>query len=525
VDGVNDARAAAGTAVAVVEAGRRRSSARSRRTRTPADGPERAAADALHLAVDLALGGDMTEGAAWLHRTRRLLADLSDSRWHGYLAYLTDLEAPLGGLLSGLVTEPGGVAAVDELHTAARRIERLGRRHDDATLVTLGNASQGRLLVRAGDADEGLTLLDDAMLTADAGPLAPPWAASFGCHLLAAAHELVDPRRAAAWTRTVAGWAEALPDAVLLHATLALHRARVERTTGAWDRAEASAATAARDLASVCPARAAEAHELIGDLRRSRGDLDGAERAYARSHRLGRDPQPGLALLRLEQGRAHTAAASIRTALLARGAGTGLDRARLDAAQVRIALAAGALQDAENACARLAEVADRAAGAGLVAMARHARGAVLLGRDAPAAGLPVLRDACRRWHDLGAPLEVAQVRGLLGDAYQRLGDLDGAARERALAVGEFERLGAARDARRVAAREARRIPDGLTVRQVEVLGCLAAGHSNREVAAELTISEKTVARHLSNIFTRLGVSSRTEAAVYAVEQGLAPEHG
>jgi DNA-binding CsgD family transcriptional regulator len=170
----------------------------------------------------------------------------------------------------------------------------------------------------------------------------------------------------------------------------------------------------------------------------------------------------------------------------------------------------------------LQTTAEDFASPGFRAAAAQARGAVLLAEGRAADALPVLRDACRRWRDLQAPYDLARVRTLLAGAYRALGDADGAELELGAAAEAFTRLGARPDAAAVAAlRGVPAPPGGLTDREVQVLGCLAAGRSNREIAAALVISEKTVARHLSNIFTKLGVSSRTAATAWAHEHGLA----
>jgi DNA-binding NarL/FixJ family response regulator len=239
-----------------------------------------------------------------------------------------------------------------------------------------------------------------------------------------------------------------------------------------------------------------------------------------------RDPQPGLALLRLAQGRAATAAASIRTALTA-VVHDRLARAQLCAAQVEIALAAGDHGTAARAGEELTRTASTYGSSGLEAAALQARGAVLLAEGRAEAALPTLRAACRRWTELDAPYDAARVRLLLARAYRALEDGDAALRELDEAGAVFERLGATLDAREVAALQGRpALPGGLTGREAEVLALVAAGRTNREIAEALVLSHKTVARHLSNIFAKLGVTSRTQAAAYAFEHGLAaPERG
>jgi DNA-binding CsgD family transcriptional regulator len=194
----------------------------------------------------------------------------------------------------------------------------------------------------------------------------------------------------------------------------------------------------------------------------------------------------------------------------------------LRAAQVEIALAAGAIDEAEAACSELEATESTYKTSGFKAEATRARGAVLLAVASAEAALPTLRSACRQWRELGAPYEAACACLLLARAYDAMGDVDASHREREAAADEFERLGAAAPLPgqgRLAAQG--RLPGGLTPRQAEILALVAEGKSNREIAAELVISQKTVARHLENIFAKLGVGSRSAAAAYAVDRRLA----
>jgi DNA-binding NarL/FixJ family response regulator len=472
--------------------------------------PGPAAMSAIGIAVNHFLRGDDVVGAGWVGRAQRLLRDAPEGPEHGYARYL-ELEAALAA---------GDSAAVA---AAAGRVRDLGRRHADPNLVAGGDLFEGRALVRQGRMAEGMALLDEAMLAVLSGELRPEWAGNIYCHLMAAFHELADVRRAAEWTEATSRWLAGLPAAVLFTGICRVHRSQVLHGRGAWAQAEREAALVCADLADLHVAGAAEGHYQLGELRRLRGDLSGAEEAYRQAHRLGRDPQPGLALLRLTQGRAATASASIRAALAAAGADR-LGRARLCAAQVEIALAAGEPEVAGRACEELQQTASTYGSSGLEAAALQARGAVLAAGGRPEAALPTLRAACRRWQELDAPYDAAGVRLLLAGAYRALGDGDAALRELDEAAATFGRLGAAPDARRAAALRGRpALPAGLTGREAEVLALVAAGRTNREIADALVLSHKTVARHLSNIFAKLEVTSRTQAAAFAFEHGLATQ--
>lgn len=478
------------------------------RSHLVADRPRAAAMSALGMAISLFLRGDEAQGSGWISRAHRLLEGLPEGPEHGYVCYVLEVE--------------GGLAGDDweAVASAARNVREIGRRHGDPNLVAAGILGEGRALVRLGQVARGMMLLDEAMLAVLTEDLAPEWAGDIYCHLMAACDELADLQRAREWTDATSRWLSQLPAAVLFTGICRVHRSQVLQVSGQWERAEQEAARVCEDLADLHVASVAEAHYQVGDMRRLRGDLEGAEEAYRRARELGRDPQPGLALLYLAQGRKDAAEATIRAALHAVGSDR-LARARLCAAQVEIGLAADALDAAQRSCDELEDSAARYQTSGLEASALHWRGAVVLAEGRPDEALPALRAACRRWHEVQAPYDAARACVLLGKAYQALGDRDAAASELASARETFDRLGATVDARAVAELFGQRsLPAGLTDREGEVLALVAAGRTNREVADELFLSEKTIGRHLSNIFTKLGVSTRTEAAAFAFEHRL-----
>ena len=469
--------------------------------------PRQAASAAMWIALSLFLRGDDVAGSGWMSRAQRILRDQPECPEHGYVRYLLEVEGALGG------------SDLDAVASSAREVQEIGRRHADPNLAALGILGEGRALIKQGRVVEGNELLDEAMVAVLRDELSPEWAGNIYCHLMAACYELADFRRAAEWTRETTRWLESLPAAALFTGICRVHRSQVFQTAGAWEQAESEAMRVCEDLANIHVASTAEGHYQIGELRRLRGDLAGAERAYSDAHERGRDPQPGLALLRLTQGKTDAAAASIRSGLA--GTSDRLARARLRAAQVEIACAARDLEAAGEASDELDEIASDYGSSGLDVMARHARGAVLLAGGDAAKALEMLRGACERWQELHAPYEGARVRLLLAEAYDLLGDSEAAVRELDAAEVVFAHLGAGPDANAVVAlRGDPPLPDGLTRREAEVLALVAAGKTNREVATALTISQKTVARHLSNIFTKIEVSSRTEAAAYAFAHDL-----
>jgi DNA-binding NarL/FixJ family response regulator len=260
---------------------------------------------------------------------------------------------------------------------------------------------------------------------------------------------------------------------------------------------------------------AGEGHYELGDLRRRRGDAEGARAAFDRSRELGWDPQPGEALLRCQLGDDAGAWDDLRMRMDAEIDPVG--RTRLLPAAVEIALARHRVEQADQYCTELEASAERFDSPGFRAWARHARGTVLVEQQRAAEALPVLQDALRRYRDTQCRHEMAQVHDWMAQAHQATGDAASAASHAATADSIYRQLGA-KPNRAVGCE----LPGGLTKREAEVLGCIAAGSSNREVADQLFISDKTVGRHLANIFVKLGVSSRTAAAAWAHENRLPP---
>lgn len=474
--------------------------------------PRRAAMAAMFIAAHSMERGDAAVGSGWMSRMHRLLRDEPEGAEHGYAIYHEIFD------LMG-ADDPEGAIAL------ARRMQELGSRFDDPNLMAVGLVGEGRAMIKQGRISEGMGLLDESMLAAMSGGLHPVWAGAIYCHLMDACRELGDVRRAVEWTEAAERWCERLPETGVYRGICRVHRAQVLQLQGAWDRAEREATSACTDVVRLHLTTVAAGHYEIGEIRRLRGDVSGAEEAFRHAHELGRDPQPGLALVRLAQGRIDAAASSIRAALAAR-AGDRLARAELCAAQVEIALAAGAVEAARAASDELDATAIDYASSGLVAAAREARGAVLLAVGDATEAVTTLRSACRLWQELDAKHRAAKTRTVLAEAYRALGDEDAAQLELDAARDVFERLGAALDARRVAELQGRsELPGGLSEREAEVLRLVATGRGNREIAAALFISERTVHRHVSNIFTKLGVTSRTAATAYAFENHLVRTDG
>lgn len=460
--------------------------------------PAEAAWAAMLLGVFHMGRGDVPPAMGWIGRAARLLEGTPECAAHGLLIQVTEVEP---SLRDGQPT-----AAVD----AARRMRELGTRIDEPGVVLLGVNGEGRALIRAGQVVDGLALLDETMVAVQDSRIGPFIAGSLYCHTIAACHEVADLRRMARWTDLTEDWVSTLPAVGVFGGLCAVHRAQLHILRGSWEEAERSALQVVTELDAMRVDYAAEAWYVAGEARRLRGDPAAAE-AYHEAHARGRDPQPGRALLQLQGGDAAGAATSIRTAMTAVGDDR-LLRAPLCAAAVEIAVAAGRLEDARAAASELAETAATYATSGLEAMAAAARGAVLLAEGLAEEALPLLRDACRRWHELGAAYDAAGTCALLAQAYRSLGDETSAAAEAAQAEATYARLGAHRPAPTP--------PDGLSRRECEVLALVADGRSNREIGETLFISDRTVARHLTNIFHKIKVTSRTQAARYAIDHGL-----
>jgi DNA-binding NarL/FixJ family response regulator len=455
--------------------------------------------------------GERGRASGWFSRGRRLLEAVEqDCVEHGYLLIPVWLEQMGGG-------------DYEAAHSTAAEAAELAERFGDRDLLWLARDDQGCALIKQGRVADGLRLVDEVLVAATAGELSPIVTGIVYCNTIAFCRDAYELRHAREWTEALTQWCERQPQMVAHNGLCLVHRAEIMQLRGAWEQAlEESRRAAERFTRGVLNEIACgKAHYRQGEVHRLRGEFDAAHGAYREASRCGSEPQPGLALLRLAQGEVNTATAAIRRAV---GETTQpLKRVGLLPAYVEIMLAAGELERAHGACRELEEIAERQASDVLGAIAAHARGAIALAEaDAPNA-LATLRRALEAWRELPAPYEVARVRLLIGLACRMLGDEDTATLELDAAREAFARLGAASDLAGVDLTE-RPTADadlhGLTAREAEVLRLVAAGRSNRLIAAELVISEHTVARHLQNIFAKLGVSSRTAASAFAFEHDL-----
>lgn len=467
-----------------------------------------AARVAWRLFWDHQYGGESVVALGWLRRARRHLAAMPEDAEHGFMA-LAEAELALNR------------GSLDEAETRARHAIDVGDRHAAQGVVALGLSLQGRILIAQGRHDEGCASLDEAMTLVVSGQLDDYFAGAVYCALIAECREIADIRRGSEWTDAARRWCAALPATTPFHGICRIHRGEILCLRGAWEEAEDEIRTAGDELAAFKPRSAAEAFAALGELCRRRGDLTGAEEALRRAHRLGGDPQPGLALVLLARGQATSAAMALRGAL-ADTSTSSMRRAELLGAQVEAALATGDVVLAEAAADELCSIAEALDRPAVHARARMAGGAVRLASGDPDGARVDLRAACAIWCDLGLPYEEAETRLLLGAAARAAGDDEAATLDLEAACGGFERLGAGADLQRASAlRSVAPRPAGLTPRELDVLRLLAAGKTNRAIAEELVISEHTVGRHVQNIFTKLGVSSRAAATAYAMKRHLA----
>jgi DNA-binding CsgD family transcriptional regulator len=444
---------------------------------------------------------------AWLRRARRLLEPDQESVEFGNLV-LREIEAVHGS------------GDLDRAAEQVASIIALARSLKSLDLEAEALQAMGRVLIDSGRYADGLGHFDEAMLYATEGRLGPYATGKVYCSLISACEELGDLRRAAEWTDATLRWSEDHPLA-MWPGICRVHRATLLQMRGEWHAAELEARRACEELDGFHMPNVAAGYIEIGEIRRRLGDLDGAEDAFNKAEELCGQRAAGLALLRLAQGRLD-AATEIITVVLQQQTWNRLARGKLLPARIQIAVAAGDFDGAAIAADELDRIAGDYESPAMRAAALSARGRLELARGDSRAACGTLQAALLQWQKLEVPYEVATAHLLLGQASRGCGDEDGAVRSLNVAAEIFDRLGAALDARQTRDLDAKSVlPAGLTGREAEVLRHVSSGRTNKDIAAALFLSERTVARHLSNIFVKIGVTSRTAATAFAFENSIA----
>ena len=460
------------------------------------------------LTVTLWQSGESAVGKGWHARAARLLDEIDeDTAERGYL-YDSEM---MGHIQDG---------AFAEAFTLAPRIADYGRRFGEPDLLALGLHAEGRLMLYSGSVAEGLKRMDEALAGVMAGQVTPVTAGRVYCSTIEACQEVSDFGRAGEWTHALTTWCESQPGLVAFTGQCATHRGQLLRLHGAYAEAAEELDRAVDRYLSVGgdPALGL-AHYERGETHRLRGDYDDAEAAYTRAAEHGHPGQPGRALLWLARGRPDAAAAAVRRLLAELH--DPVHRSQVLAAAVEVLLAIGDTEGAASLCEELGMIGETFGCTALRAAGQYALAATALARGAPEPALLAGRGAVHAWSQLSAPHEVARSRRLVGQVLRLLGDEESALAELAAARTAFANLGAVPAEQETAALlGASRTPGGLSPREVQVLRLVAAGKTNPDIAAELVLSEKTVSRHLSNIFTKLDVGSRTAAAAFAYEHRL-----
>lgn len=449
--------------------------------------------------------GDVFRSRSWASRGIRLADDLAEP---GSLRGLARIVPALSELMTGDAAE------------ALRRFEEISaiaRRSEDRELSAIGSFGSGLSLVAAGASGDGLAAFDEALRLVHTGGVSPIAAGIISCSMIGTARMAFDLARATMWTSGVEHWCQRQPGLVAFTGWCQAHRSALLLLHGAWTEASAAAELAeARYLAGDHGAAWGAAYQRA-ELERLRGEFRAAEQHYRRAGETHWDAQPGLALLHLAEGRPPLAQFEIRRSQAGADEGT---RRHLLPAAVDIEVANGDLAAARRAAEALDLLGRSTSTPMLAAVAAFADGRVLLAEGDATRAVPRLRASASAWRELGAPYEAARCRVLIGRALRELGEEEAAAVEFDAAFEVFLELGAAPALAELARIVGDRRQSRLTAREVEVLRLVSTGLTNRGIASRLSLSEKTVARHLSNIFGKLGLSSRAAATAYAYEHGL-----
>jgi len=460
--------------------------------------PAAASMKALDIGLEWLTRGDVNIAKGWMNRARRLLADAPAGPTHGYLAYLDAIVAVLD-------------QNVDELSLRAAAMRDICAPLDDPSLSSLSLVAQALAAFYEARVPDGYAFVDEAILPLLAGEVRVEWAGDIYCVVLNLCHKLADLPRMRAWTDSMERWCD-VHNTATYYRVCDVHRLQIAAADDDYRGLENELLTASAALEGVNSWVGGEGFYQLGEVRRMRGDAEGALAAFAKARSLGVDPQPGEALLRCRMGQTEAAWTDLRVALSGVGR---LDRMRMLRAAVEVALARDGLDEAEQHCRELEQGAVAFDTPGYRAWAAHARGAVLVRRGEYAAALASLQAALPEYRTQRARYETAEVYEWMALAHRGIGEHDAATADIATAENIYTQLGV--EPSGVCGRGT---PGGLTRRELEVLRGIAGGATNRQLAQQIFISEKTVSRHLANIYAKLGVSSRTAAVAWAHENNV-----
>ena len=462
---------------------------------------------AFWLGLGLILRGETARGGGWLGQAHEALAGEEECAEHGLLMIPEGLHAMASGMPA-------------EAEQAFVRARELGERLGAPEVVALGQLGLGQCLVRQGRAAEGLAVLDRVMVGVEAAAISPVLTGIAYCAVIEECQRVFDVARAREWTSALSRWLGSQPELVAYRGHCMVYRAEVVQRHGDWP-AAVDEAEGARDRLAEPPGHPATGLALyrLGELHRLRGEFEEAEAAYTEANRWGRSPQPGLAELRFAQGDLDGSVATLHRLL--DEAAESANRYELLGAAVKILIAAGDLDRARQAASELTALAAAFGAPFLQAHAEYCRGRIALAEDEPAAAVDALRACLGAWLEFQAPYEEALARIALATAYQSLGDDSSARLEMGTARALLEGLGAGPDLARLDGADPS--PDSradLSLRELQVLRLVATGATNRAIADALYISVRTVDRHVSNLYTKLGVSTRAAATAAAYELKL-----
>jgi DNA-binding CsgD family transcriptional regulator/tetratricopeptide (TPR) repeat protein len=469
----------------------------------------RAARCAFWLGVTLQARSERAQAGGWFARAQRVLEDNDhDCVERGWLSVGAGLK---------LHYERNYDASTQAWEQALK----VGRRFRDVDLVATARQGLGRILIKQGRISEGSPMLDESMVSVLANEVSPIPAGIIYCSVIEACQEMLDIARAQEWTAALSEWVDVQPDVVPYRGRCQIHRCEIMTLEGRWTDAAEEIAQACERLVDPPQPQLGMALNQQAEVHRLRGEFDAAEEAYRQANEKAFVLQPGWALLKLARGETEAAVTAIQRSYEATS--KEVTRCRVLPAYVEIMLAAGNIEAAKAGHEELATIAETLGSLLLKGVALRSRGAILLAEGNATDALATFAKVWEYWSTLEVPYETARLRLLSAQASKQAGDEHTANLEFDAARHVLEQLGADHDFKmlQVLSRSTPdETPGGLSPREVEILTLVAKGKSNREIASDLVISERTVARHMSNIFNKLDVASRTAASAFAFENDL-----